>query len=72
VLIGLEWLPVVKGWALQSQKSQSLCEFQANRAFGTIYFHTSLSTAHTLTIGPWRWLAAHNSGGRRGALLRWP
>jgi hypothetical protein len=35
VLIGLEWLPVVKGWALQSQKSQSLCEFQANPAFGT-------------------------------------
>jgi len=27
VLIGLEWLPVVKGWALQSQKSQSLCGF---------------------------------------------
>jgi hypothetical protein len=34
-LIGLEWLPVVKGWALQSQKSQSLCGFQANPAFGT-------------------------------------
>jgi hypothetical protein len=35
VLIGLEWLPVVKGWALQSQESQSLCGFQANPAFGT-------------------------------------
>ncbi len=35
VLIGPEWLPVVKGWALQSQKSQSLCGFQANPAFGT-------------------------------------
>jgi hypothetical protein len=36
VLIGLEWLPMVKGWALQNQKSQSLCGFQANPAFGTI------------------------------------
>jgi hypothetical protein len=38
VLIGLEWLPVVKGWALQSQKSQSLCGFQANLAFGTKWY----------------------------------